>query len=209
MELANEQVSTPARSLTSSTERRHPSKVDYISELRCWVLHVIREAERERDFKKRARFLNLLKDLQNRPWVVIRIGLAEGEKTLWDPWKTKYQPASTSPFSQQNMKLTQTNFSMRWPPRGKDGKPDAEDSRSNAAASHKTRPYFLSWKTSKLLHNSQCPRHSSWNEATQSKTSWRPTWSADTWIRKTREHTLSPLETCGPEWTTLVWRPRC
>jgi hypothetical protein len=67
MELVNEQVSTPARSLTSSAERRHSSKVDCNSELKRWVLHVIREAEKERDFKKRARFLSLLKDLQNRP----------------------------------------------------------------------------------------------------------------------------------------------
>lgn len=67
MELANEQVSMPARSLTSSTGRRHPFKVDWNSELRYWVLHVIREAERVRDFKKRARFLSLLKDLQKRP----------------------------------------------------------------------------------------------------------------------------------------------
>jgi len=67
MELANERVSTPARSLTSSAGRRHASKVDCNSELRHWVLHVIREADRVRDTKKRARFLNLLKDLQKRP----------------------------------------------------------------------------------------------------------------------------------------------
>jgi hypothetical protein len=63
MELANEQVSTPARLLTSSVERRHLSKVDCNSELRSWVLHVIREAEKERAFKKKDRFLSLLKDL--------------------------------------------------------------------------------------------------------------------------------------------------
>ena len=67
MELINEHVSMPARSLTGSVGRRHPSKVDCNSELRSWVLHVIREAEKERDFKKRSRFLSLLKDLQNRP----------------------------------------------------------------------------------------------------------------------------------------------
>jgi hypothetical protein len=67
MKITNEHVSTSGRSLTSSVERRNLSRVDCNSELRNWVLHVIREAEKVRDFKKRSRFLGLLKDLQNRP----------------------------------------------------------------------------------------------------------------------------------------------
>ena len=64
MKLANKKLSRPAQSWTSRVERRHLLKVDYYSELRDWVQHVILEAEKNKDFKKKDRFLDLLKDLK-------------------------------------------------------------------------------------------------------------------------------------------------
>jgi hypothetical protein len=44
-------------------ERMHPAKVDYISELREWVQHVISEAEKNNDTEKRLQFSKLLREL--------------------------------------------------------------------------------------------------------------------------------------------------
>ncbi len=63
MKLANTQLSRSAQSWIKRVERRHPPKVDYHSELRDWVQHVIMEAEKNKDFKKKGQFLSLLKDL--------------------------------------------------------------------------------------------------------------------------------------------------
>jgi hypothetical protein len=63
MELADKHVITPTQSWTSRAERKHPPKVDYYSELRSWVRHAVLEAERSKDFNKKDRLLNLLKDL--------------------------------------------------------------------------------------------------------------------------------------------------
>lgn len=52
---------------TEKLKRKHTPKVDYHSELRHWVQHVILEAEKNKDFKKKDKFLRLLKDLENRP----------------------------------------------------------------------------------------------------------------------------------------------
>jgi len=63
MELINKQVSTPAQSWLSKVERRHPNQIDYFSELRRWVQHAILEAEEKKDFSRKGKLLNLLKDL--------------------------------------------------------------------------------------------------------------------------------------------------
>ena len=42
---------------------RREHELDYLSELRDWVHHVISEAEKNKDFEKKERFLRLLKDL--------------------------------------------------------------------------------------------------------------------------------------------------
>jgi len=58
------QVSTPTHSWIKRVERRHPTNVDYFSELRSWVQHAILEAEEKKDFNKKGKFLDLLKDLE-------------------------------------------------------------------------------------------------------------------------------------------------
>ena len=63
MKSANMQLSRSTQSWINKVERRHPPKVDYHSELRDWVQHVILEAEKNKDFKKKDQFLSLLKDL--------------------------------------------------------------------------------------------------------------------------------------------------
>jgi hypothetical protein len=63
MELIDKQESTPAQSWLNRVERRHPNQVDYFSELRSWVQHAILEAEEKKDFNKKGKLLNLLKDL--------------------------------------------------------------------------------------------------------------------------------------------------
>jgi len=64
MKLANKKLSRSAQSWISGVERRHLLEVDYYSELRDWVQHAILEAEKNKDFKKKERFLDLLKDLK-------------------------------------------------------------------------------------------------------------------------------------------------
>jgi hypothetical protein len=63
MKLASKQVSRSSQSWTKRVKRRRQPKVDFHSELRDWVQHVILEAEKNKDFKKKEQFLSLLEDL--------------------------------------------------------------------------------------------------------------------------------------------------
>ena len=63
MELVDKQMSIAARSWSNRVDRRHPTKVDYSSELRSWVQLAILEAEEMKDFSKKGKFLSLLEDL--------------------------------------------------------------------------------------------------------------------------------------------------
>ena len=63
MKSANLQLSRSAQSWINRVERRHSLKVDYHSELKEWVQHVIMEVEKNKDFKKKQQFLGLLSDL--------------------------------------------------------------------------------------------------------------------------------------------------
>jgi hypothetical protein len=63
MESIDKQGSVPPQSWASSVERKHPSKIDYYSQLRSWVQHAIFEAEKNGDSNKKDRFLSLLRDL--------------------------------------------------------------------------------------------------------------------------------------------------
>jgi len=63
MKLANKQSSRSVQSWINRVERMHPPEVGYHSELRDWVQHVILTAEKNKDFKKKNQFLNLLRDL--------------------------------------------------------------------------------------------------------------------------------------------------
>ena len=63
MKFANKQLSRSAQSWINRVEIRHQPKVDYHSELRDWVQHVIMEAEKNNNFKKKDQFLILLEDL--------------------------------------------------------------------------------------------------------------------------------------------------
>ena len=63
MKSVDKQSMRSARSWISRVERKHQPKVDYHSELRDWVQHVILEAEKNKNFKKKGQFLSLLKDL--------------------------------------------------------------------------------------------------------------------------------------------------
>ena len=65
MKSANKQLSESAQSWIRRVERRHPPKKGFLSELRDWVQHVMSEAEKNKDFKKKEQFLNLLKDLDD------------------------------------------------------------------------------------------------------------------------------------------------
>ena len=63
MKSPNEPLGGSPQSQTKKVKRRHSSEVDYYSELRDWVQHVILEAEKNKDFKKKEKFLRLLEDL--------------------------------------------------------------------------------------------------------------------------------------------------
>ena len=65
MNSADKQLSRSAQSWINRAERSHPPKVDYLSELRDWVQHVISEAEKNKEFNKKKQFLSLLKDLDD------------------------------------------------------------------------------------------------------------------------------------------------
>ncbi len=69
MESAGNQVIMPVQSWTGRAERRVLSKVDYYTELMNWVQGALLEAEKNRNFNKKAQFLSLLKDL-NHPSIV-------------------------------------------------------------------------------------------------------------------------------------------
>jgi hypothetical protein len=63
MNLSSKQLSGASQLWVNKVERKHPSRVDYYSALRSWVHHVILEAEKNNDFKKKDRFLKLLEGL--------------------------------------------------------------------------------------------------------------------------------------------------
>ena len=63
MKIADKQLIRSAQSWINRLERKHQPKVDYHSELRDWVQHVILEAEKNQNFKKKDQFLSLLRDL--------------------------------------------------------------------------------------------------------------------------------------------------
>ncbi len=64
MKSVNKQLDRSAQAWINRVERRQPPNVDYNSELRDWLQHVILEAEKNNNFKKREQFLSLLKDLK-------------------------------------------------------------------------------------------------------------------------------------------------
>ena len=63
MKSTNEPSGGSPQSQTKKVKREHSSEGDYHSELRDRVQHVILEAERNKDFKKKDRFPRLLEDL--------------------------------------------------------------------------------------------------------------------------------------------------
>ncbi len=63
MKSTEKQLDRSAHSWINKVERRHPHNVDYDSELRDWLQHVILEAEKNNNFKKRTQFLSFLEDL--------------------------------------------------------------------------------------------------------------------------------------------------
>ena len=63
MKLVNKQLSRLAQSWTNRVEREYSSNGDCDSELEDWMQHVILEAERNKDSKRKNQFLSLLKDL--------------------------------------------------------------------------------------------------------------------------------------------------
>jgi len=63
MKLANKALIRSAQSWINRVERKHQPKADYHAELQDWVQHVILEAEKNNDLKKKDQFLTLLKDL--------------------------------------------------------------------------------------------------------------------------------------------------
>jgi len=63
MKFADEQLIRSAQSWIKRVERKNQPKVDYHSELRDWVQHVILQAEKNKNFPKKDQFLSLLKDL--------------------------------------------------------------------------------------------------------------------------------------------------
>lgn len=63
MKSPNQHLGRSRQSQAKKVKREHSSEVDYYSELRDWVQHVILEAEKNKDFKKKEKFLRLLEDL--------------------------------------------------------------------------------------------------------------------------------------------------
>ncbi len=62
MKSVNKQLRRSVQSWISRAGSRPSPIVDYNSELRDWLHHVISEAEKNHDFEKKDQFLNLLKD---------------------------------------------------------------------------------------------------------------------------------------------------
>ncbi|MDH5460776.1 MAG: hypothetical protein OEX09_00905 [Candidatus Bathyarchaeota archaeon] len=63
MKSTNKHLGRSRQLQAKKVKREHSSEVDYHSELRDWVQHVILEAEKNKDFKKKEKFLRLLEDL--------------------------------------------------------------------------------------------------------------------------------------------------
>ena len=63
MKSADETLDQSMQSQAKRVKRRPLSRVDYYSELRDWVQHVILGAEKHKSFKKKEKFLRLLEDL--------------------------------------------------------------------------------------------------------------------------------------------------
>ncbi len=60
--MANKQLRRSAQLWANRVERRSPLNVDYNSELKDWLQHVILEAEKNKDSKKKDQFLGFLRD---------------------------------------------------------------------------------------------------------------------------------------------------
>jgi hypothetical protein len=80
MELADKQVGAPIQSRINRVERSRQVKEDCFSELRSWVQHAILEAEEKKDFNKKGKFLNLLKDLETCPRIVSTLEMTQGKE---------------------------------------------------------------------------------------------------------------------------------
>jgi hypothetical protein len=63
MELVEKQTSSPLQSWTDKVERRRSPKVDFSSELRCWLQRAILEAEKGKDLNRKRQLLGLLREL--------------------------------------------------------------------------------------------------------------------------------------------------
>ncbi len=64
------QASSATHSWIRRVKRNHQVNADYFSELRSWVQHALLDAEKKRDFNKKGKFLDLLKDLETCPRTV-------------------------------------------------------------------------------------------------------------------------------------------
>ncbi len=53
MKLANKQLRRSAQSWMNRVEKKPPLNMNYNSELRDWLQHVILEAEKNKDFKRK------------------------------------------------------------------------------------------------------------------------------------------------------------
>ncbi|NIO38113.1 hypothetical protein GTO27_10490 [Candidatus Bathyarchaeota archaeon] len=65
MKLANKQLRRSAQSWMNRVEKKPPLNMNYNSELRDWLQHVILEAEKNKDFKRKDQFQSLLEDLNS------------------------------------------------------------------------------------------------------------------------------------------------
>lgn len=63
MELVEKKAITPIQSWINRAERRRLPSVGYHSELRSWVQRAILEAEKNKNFNKKDKLLDLLNDL--------------------------------------------------------------------------------------------------------------------------------------------------
>ncbi len=63
MTLENTQLGNSKQSWVKRADAMHPHRIDYSSELRNWVQHVIIEAEKSNNSTKVDHFLKLLRDL--------------------------------------------------------------------------------------------------------------------------------------------------
>ncbi len=63
MKSTNKHLGGSRQSQAKKVKRENSSEADYYSEPRDWVQHVILESEKNKDFKKKEKFLRLLEDL--------------------------------------------------------------------------------------------------------------------------------------------------